>query len=230
MHIHARLVKDGKNMLVDKNGDLNDTAKKMIAGLLELAPSLTAFGNTVPTSFLRLVPHQEAPTNICWGDSNRSVLVRVPLGWKGVSHMLQDANPCEKEPYADPMSNQTVELRSADGSANVYLLLAGITTATLRGLENPESLEIANKLYVSIDVGKNKEGLNLPQLPGSCYDAGDQLIKDRSLYENHDIFPTKLIDGLAKTLMEFEDQNLSEKLFGDGDELKKLVEKYIHCG
>jgi hypothetical protein len=39
-----------------------------------------------------------------------------------------------------------------------------------------------------------------------------------------------LIDGLAKTLMEFEDQNLSEKLFGDGDELKKLVEKYIHCG
>ena len=30
------------------------------------------------------MPHQEAPTAICWGDRNRSVLVRVPLGWLGV--------------------------------------------------------------------------------------------------------------------------------------------------
>ena len=34
-----------------------------------------------PYSYFRLVPHQEAPTNVCWGDRNRSVLVRVPLGW-----------------------------------------------------------------------------------------------------------------------------------------------------
>ncbi|GAB4283936.1 MAG: glutamine synthetase family protein [Candidatus Rifleibacteriota bacterium] len=230
LHIHSRLVKDGKNMMVDESGALNDTARKMIGGLLELAPSLTAFGNTVPTSFLRLVPHQEAPTNICWGDSNRSVLIRVPLGWKGVSNMIYDANPNEKEQFSEPMSKQTIELRSADGSANVYLLLAGIATAALHGLENPDSLKIAEKLYVSFDVGKNQEGLKLPQLPNSCFDAGEQLLKDRKFYEKYDVFPAKLIDGVAEALKAYDDQHLSENLFGDGDELKKVVEKYLHCG
>ncbi|MBU1105697.1 MAG: glutamine synthetase family protein [Candidatus Riflebacteria bacterium] len=229
-HIHSRLVKDGKNMMVDESGALNETAKKMIGGLLELAPSITAFGNVVPTSFLRLVPHQEAPTNICWGDSNRSVLVRVPLGWKGVKDMIYDANPKEKEPYNDPMSKQTVELRSADGSANVYLLLAGITTAALRGLENPESLKIAEKLYVSGDVGKKQKELNLPQLPASCFEAGEQLLRDRALYEKYKIFSPAMIDGVASSLKAFNDKNLSEKLFGDGDELMKLVAKHLHCG
>lgn len=231
MHVHCRLVKDGRNMIVDEKGLLNDTAKKKIAGLLELSPSLTAFGNTVPTSFLRLVPHQEAPTNICWGDSNRSVLVRVPLGWKkGVENMIYDANPSEKEPYSDIMSNQTVELRSADGSANVYLLLAGMVTAALHGLENPESLKLAEKLYVSGDVGKMQKELNLPQLPASCYEAGEELLRQRAVYEKYDIFPPAIIDGVAKNLMAYNDKNLSEKLFGDGDELMKLVNRYLHCG
>ena len=79
LHIHTKLVKGGRNMMVEAN-QLSNIAKKAIAGYLTLAPSLTAFGNTVPTSYLRLVPHQEAPTNVCWGDRNRSVLVRVPLG------------------------------------------------------------------------------------------------------------------------------------------------------
>ena len=72
-----------------ENGQLTEAAKKAIAGILEIAPSLTAFGNTNPTSYFRLVPHQEAPTNICWGDRNRSVLVRVPLGWtQGANEMM----------------------------------------------------------------------------------------------------------------------------------------------
>ena len=80
LHFHIQLRKEDKNMLVE-NGKLSDTARKAIAGLLDVAPALTAFGNKNPTSYFRLVPHQEAPTNICWGDRNRSVLVRVPLGW-----------------------------------------------------------------------------------------------------------------------------------------------------
>lgn len=96
LHIHTRLKKGDKNMMIE-NGKLTDHALKAIAGYLDLAPSLTAFGNTNPTSYFRLVPHQEAPTNICWGDRNRSVLVRVPLGWtSGASDMLRDANPLEK--------------------------------------------------------------------------------------------------------------------------------------
>lgn len=230
LHVHSRLVKDGKNMMVDQTGSLSETARKMIGGLLECAPSLTGFGNIVPTSFLRLVPHQEAPTNICWGDTNRSALVRVPLGWKGVQNMIYDANPQEKEPYTDPMSNQTVEIRSADGSANVYHLLAGITVAARRGLENPESLKLAEKMYVSIDVGKNQKELNLPQLPGSCWEAGERLVKDRALYEAEGVFPPRMIDGIATSLKAFNDKDMSERMYGDGDALKNLVKQYLHCG
>ena len=229
LHVHTRLVQDGKNMIVDKKGALNDTAKKMIGGYLNLSQSLSAFGNTVPTSFLRLVPHQEAPTNICWGDSNRSVLVRVPLGWKGVQNMILNANPKETELPKDYISNQTVELRSPDGSANVYQLLAGMTVAARHGLESDKSLDIANKLYVKEDVAKNKE-LNLPQLPSSCYDAGKMLLKDREIYEKYNVFPASMIDGLAEELMSFDDQNLSENLFGDGDALQALVDDHLHCG
>ena len=64
---------DGRNAFVGRDG-LSEDARKVIAGYLTCAASLTAFGNTVPTSYLRLVPHQEAPTSICWGDRNRSVL------------------------------------------------------------------------------------------------------------------------------------------------------------
>ncbi|HQB84304.1 MAG TPA: glutamine synthetase, partial [Candidatus Rifleibacterium sp.] len=144
--------------------------------------------------------------------------------------MIFDANPNEKEAFKDQMSNQTVELRSADGSANVYLLLAGITTAALRGLENPEALKIAEKLYVSVDVGKNQKELNLPQLPSSCYEAGERLLSDRAFYEHNGIFPAYMIDGIVASLKAFDDQHLSENLFGDGDALKKLVKKYLHCG
>ena len=80
LHIHTRIMKNGAGQMI-KDGKLSDVAKTAIAGFMELAPSLTAFGNMNPTSYFRLVPHQEAPTNICWGDRNRSVLVRVPLGW-----------------------------------------------------------------------------------------------------------------------------------------------------
>jgi len=228
LHIHTRLVKDGKNMIVDENG-LNETAKKVIGGYMELAASLSAFGNTVPTSFLRLVPHQEAPTNICWGDSNRSVLVRVPLGWQGVQNMASKVNPNEKEQPKQYISNQTVELRSPDGSANIYLLLAGLTVAARHGLESSDSLELAKKLYVKEDVNKNKD-LVLPQLPASCEEAGDVLLTKRDIYEKYNVFPAGMIDGLVADLKSFDDKNLSEKLFGDGDALQKLVDKYFHCG
>lgn len=44
MHIHTRVVKGNQNMYVE-NGVLTDVAKKVISGIMVLAPSLTAFGN-----------------------------------------------------------------------------------------------------------------------------------------------------------------------------------------
>lgn len=45
LHVHMRIMKDGRNQMLD-NGVLSETARKAIAGMMELAPSITAFGNT----------------------------------------------------------------------------------------------------------------------------------------------------------------------------------------
>lgn len=228
LHVHTRFMKDGVNVMADNSG-LTETAKKVIAGYLMSSESLTAFGNTVPTSFLRLVPHQEAPTSICWGDRNRSVLVRVPLGWLGVGDkMLRNANP--QEP-ADTMSaienNQTVELRSPDGSANVHLLLAGMAVAARYGLEHPEALQVAEKLYVKADASKIA---SLKQLPASCFESAECLDRERARYEDGGVFPPGLIDSIIKNLKAFDDLNMSEKMFGNADSLRALVNRHLHCG
>ena len=87
MHFHLQLMKDGKNVMTDAKGVLSDYARQLIGGLCKYAPSLTAFGNTVASSYLRLVPHQEAPTLVCWSEMNRSALIRVPLGWSNIENL-----------------------------------------------------------------------------------------------------------------------------------------------
>ncbi|MFA6612146.1 MAG: glutamine synthetase family protein [Dehalococcoidales bacterium] len=230
LHFHTRIMKNGASAMVE-NGALSDVAKKAIAGYLTLAPSLTAFANTIPLSFLRLVPHQEAPTNICWGDRNRSVLVRVPLGWLGVNNMAQDANPLEKESAPDFGSNQTVEFRSPDGSANIHMILAGLCVAARHGLTMGNALDVASKLYVGVNIfaAENKElQESLPQLPDSCYSAADSLIRDRSFYEEGGVFPATVIDGMAKILKSYNDKDLSQRYYGNGAAIQKLVDEFLH--
>ena len=232
LHIHSRLVKDGKNMMV-AGSQISDMAKKVIAGYLKGAPSLTAFGNIVPTSYLRLVPHQEAPTHVCWGYGNRSTLVRVPLGWLNVNNMAQDANPVDRAEIPEFMVNQTVELRCPDGSANIYLLLAGMAVAARHGLEMADALRVAENLYVDVNIfaPENKPlQEKLPHLPTSCWDSAGILLKERELYEKDGDFPATVIDDLAKQLKSYDDQGLSERLYNKKDEIKKTINEYLHCG
>lgn len=231
LHIHTKLVKEGKNILVEK-GQISETARRIIAGYLSLASSLTAFGNKVPVSYLRLVPHQEAPTNICWGERNRSSLVRVPLGWLHKTDMAKDANPLEKTSFSGSEAFQTVEYRGADGSADVYLLIAGLAVAARHGIEMKESLNLAESLCVDVNIfnPKHKSILDkLPNLPMSCMESAECLLKDRLIYEKDHVFPPLVIDEIAKHLMSYNDKGLSEELYGKEDDIKKLVDKFIHC-
>lgn len=227
LHIHTRLVRNGKNMMIEGSG-LSSIAKKAIAGYLALAPSLTAFGNTIPTSYLRLVSHQEAPTNICWGDRNRSVLVRVPLGWINVKNMARDANPQERTESSGFIDRQTVEFRCPDDSANIYLLLAGLAVAARHGLEMRGALEVANKFYVDINIFSSEhKGIQekLPQLPASCWESAKSLLRDREIYQRNGVFSSTVIDGIVKKLKSYNDKDLSEKLYGREDEIKKLLDE-----
>ena len=232
LHIHMRIVKDGKNMMLD-GGVLSSTARRAIAGIMELAPSITAFGNTNPTSYFRLVPHQEAPTNVCWGDRNRSVLVRVPLGWTAKSNMCQIANPLEKAHDYDTSQKQTVEMRSADGSADVYELIAGLVVACRYGFELDDALDIAERTYVNVNIHKkeNADRLKvLAQLPDSCAASADCLERQREIFEARGVFSPAMIDGILKLLRSYDDRTLREDIGNDRAQMLALVEKFFHCG
>lgn len=232
LHIHTRLMKDGVNMMVDKNG-LSDYAKKAIAGYLDLASSLTAFGNINPTSYFRLVPHQEAPTNICWGDRNRSVLVRVPLGWSHKQDILHQANP-QQGPVEETVNNkQTVEFRCPDGSADIYLLLAGLTVAARHGFEMENALKYAKETYVDVNIfaDENKGKLeSLSVLPGSCWESADALLAQKDIYTKYGVFSEGMLDWIASYLKTYKDQTLRQDISNDDAEVLKLVDRFFHCG
>lgn len=231
MHIHTRVSQNGQNMYVDENG-LTEVAHKTIAGILNLAGSLTAFGDTNPTSYFRLVPHQEAPTNICWGDRNRSAMVRVPLGWtKGCGNMMVHCNPLEKNTEVDFSHKQTIELRTPDGSANVYLLLAGMAVAARHGFEMSNAIQYAKERYVSVNIFEHEEVLKrLDVLPDSCVASANLLERDRAIYEEKGIFAPALIDGIINELRAFNDSTLRTEIGNDKDKILQLVERFLHCG
>ena len=232
LHIHMRIVKDGVNQMLD-GGTLSEVARKAIAGMMTLAPSITAFGNTNPTSYFRLVPHQEAPTNICWGDRNRSVLVRVPLGWAAKSDMCRLANPLEGESHYDTTQKQTVEMRSPDGSADIYQLIAGLAVACRYGFEMDNALEVAQKTYVNVNIHQkeNADRLNsLACLPDSCAASAVCLEEQRAAFEKNNVFSPAMIDGIIKRLKSYNDKTLRADIADDKDKMLSLVHQYFHCG
>lgn len=232
LHIHFKVMKDGRNMMTE-NGELSPIARKAIAGILTYADAITAFGNKVPTSYFRLVPHQEAPTSICWGDRNRSVLVRVPLGWTGKVDMCSQANPLEADTRAEAPQKQTAELRSADCSADVYQLIAGMVVAARTGFEMEDALKRAEEMYVSVNIhnDENKDKLaQLKSLPDSCAASADALEAGREAFEKYDVFSPQLIDGIARKLRAHKDRHLRAEMEGSHTEMMDLVRKFWHCG
>lgn len=232
LHIHFKVMDGDRNMMTE-GSQLSDTAKRAIAGILEYADAITAMGNKVPTSYFRLVPHQEAPTSICWGDRNRSVLVRVPLGWTGKNDMCSQVNPLNAEGEADAPQKQTAELRSADCSADVYQLIAAMVVAARTGFERGDALKRAEDMYVSVNIhsDENKAKLEaLKSLPASCVESADALEQVRDVFEAKGVFAPQMIDGIISKLRKFNDGDLRKKIEGSHNEMMKVVRKYWHCG
>lgn len=233
LHIHIRLVDaDGRSVMTE-DGRLSDTAKRGIAGLMSLAPAITAFGNTNPTSYFRLVPHQEAPTSVCWGDRNRSVLVRVPLGWTATGDMCAALNPGSRtSETVDPRQKQTFEIRSADCSADVYTLLASLAVALRKGFEMPDALDLAARTYVDVNIhgaGNEAKLASLDTLPVDCADSADALERVRAVFEERGIFPPRLIDAVMRRLRAY-DRDEVEAAKHDTTKMLNLVRRYFYCG
>jgi glutamine synthetase len=214
LHVHLALKRDGRNLMCREDGELSDEALRLIGGLLGRAAPMTAFGNTVAASYLRLVPGQEAPTRVCWGRLNRSSLIRVPLNFVTEHRMDRSMNPNEEGAYPESLGRPTVEYRSPDGSAFPILLLAAVALCVDEGLENEKALALARALEVhgnifSPDVAKAHDALE--QLPQTAVAAAASLRANRSFFEERGL-PARLVDIVIRKLEEENDERLSARL------------------
>ena len=141
------------------------------------------------------------------------------------------ANPLESDSHYDTTQKQTVEMRSPDGSADLYQLLAGLAVACRHGFEIDNALTIAEKTYVNVNIHQ-KENVdklkNLAQLPDSCAASADCLQKQRTVFEQYNVFSPAMIDGIISRLRSYNDATL--RIEGKPEEMLALVSKYFHCG
>lgn len=239
-HIHLELRRDGRNVMAGADGALTGDARRLVGGLCRYAESLTAFGNTTSSAYLRLVPNQEAPTYICWSDLNRGAMIRVPLAWAANRQLSRTVNPGEAE-YRSNDSRQTVELRTPDGSALIHLLLAGIVQSAdwafseeAAGKAAGNALALAEKLYVKGDLAKDKELISrLTALPSSCAGSSRIIARERTLYERDGVFPPSVIDYVIRLLEKEDDELMNKKLYSlPADdrllEMRRIMHKDIH--
>ena len=151
MHTHLSLFEGDSNAFYDASAEyhLSKIGRQFIAGLLRHAAEIAAVTNQWVNSYKRLVGGSEAPRYICWGQNNRSALVRVPMykPSKGAS--------------------ARVELRSIDSAANPYLAYALVLNAGLAGIENDYELPEGAEDDVWSLTERQRQALGIKPLPRS---------------------------------------------------------------
>ena len=145
MHLHLSLWQENKNLFFkNKQDPFSDLAKKYIMGLIKYGPEIQLVLNQWVNSYKRLVPGYEAPVYLAWGKKNRSTYIRVPE---------TSLNKAEKATRA--------EIRSPDPSCNIYLTLAMIQEAGVRGIR--DNLEFSppqeNDIFAMTEAEIKKKGI-----------------------------------------------------------------------
>ncbi len=167
MHTHVSLFEGDRNAFYEASAEyhLSKVARQFIAGLLKHAAEITAVTNPWVNSYKRLISGGEAPSYICWGQNNRSALVRVPMYKpnKGAS--------------------ARIEVRSIDSAANPYLAYAMVLSAGLAGIENGYELPEGAEDDVWSLTDRQRQALGIKPLPRSLGNAIDvmensQLVAD----------------------------------------------------
>lgn len=155
MHTHMSLFEGDRNAFYDAAAEhnLSKVGRSFIAGLLHHAAEITAVTNQWVNSYKRMAGGGEAPAYICWGSSNRSALVRVPM----------------YKPHKGASSR--IELRSVDSAANPYLAFAVMLSAGLSGVEQELELpEIAEDDVWSL-TERERRAMGIRPLPRSLDSA-----------------------------------------------------------
>ena len=167
--------KEKKNRFLD-NGNklgLSKLAYNFLGGIMHLAQPLTAFFNPTVNSYRRInAPPTKSgaswsPSSISYTGNNRTHMIRVP----------------------DP---GRFELRLMDGSANPYLLQAGVLAAGLHGMNNrvDPGEPLSCNMYTDY-----KNYPNLKKLPDEIEEALEKLEKNKEI---KDAFGEKTINSYVR--------------------------------
>ena len=113
MHIHLKLVKDGRNIFMGNDGKPSEEAKWFAGGIMAHARSLCAITNPSVNSYKRLLSGYDAPFSITWAEKGEKALINI-----------------NKE-----IDDVKIELRFPDGSSNPYLVFACCMAAGFDGLD-----------------------------------------------------------------------------------------------
>ena len=154
-HAHISQWYKKKNKFLDKNDKLglSKLAYNFLGGVIKNAGSLSAFFNPTLNSYRRInAPPTKSgatwsPSSISYTGNNRTHMIRVP----------------------DP---GRFELRLMDGSANPYLLQAGVLAAGINGIR--KRVNPGKPLFCNMYTDHEKYP-NLPKLPNTLEDSLEML-------------------------------------------------------
>ena len=160
-HAHVSVWKGKKNVFLDNSDKLGltKTAYNFLGGIMKNAESLSAFFNPTINSYRRInAPPTKSgatwsPSSISYTGNNRTHMIRIP----------------------DP---GRFELRLMDGSANPYLLQAGVLAAGLHGLKN--KINPGKPLHCNMYTD-HKKYPNLSRLPDNLDQSLEKLKNNKKM-------------------------------------------------
>jgi glutamine synthetase len=168
MHFHLSITDpQGNNLFCDESDPsgmgLSSMAYHFMAGLLHHAKALCALSAPTVNSYKRLVVGGSAsgatwaPAYICYGDNNRSAMVRIPYG--------------------------RLEYRLPDSSCNPYLVHASIIAAGLDGIDRELDPGAAHNINLYGLSNEQRIAAGVDLLPQNLGEAVEALAADTQLID-----------------------------------------------
>ena len=164
-HINLSLTStaNSKNIFEGKNGKFSDAAYHAVGGLIKHGTEITAVACSTVNSYNGLVPvvggfeggvHTWAPTQMAYGDNNRSCMLRLP------------------------QNRFCIENRAADMCMNPYLSLALTTAAAIDGIKS--KIDPGKPLNVNLYTLSPEEikASKIKSLPRNLLEAIEKLQHD----------------------------------------------------
>ncbi len=150
--------KDGQNVFSDEEDTLGVSSDgyHVMAGMLNHIANMSLVNNPIVNSYKRLIPGYLAPVTVGWSSTNASPLIRLTsIGSDG----------------------GRIVLRSPDGAANPYLVLAACIAAGMEGVDNETEPPMC------MDDLTDKEIEKCEALPRTLYEAVKLFAQDDFLQE-----------------------------------------------